>query len=732
MQTFPLNSNKTPAVSGWQKFTGSVTSPMFGVSPPEGFYVIDVDSYKDDSVKGKIEQVLGCCIDWERSHIQTTLNGGSHHAFIIPHNVHMLQGSDILGVKGFDTRASGRGYIASGEGYTVIDADIVTDRFDDFLPELPASAFEKLSTKAETTKAVALDVDSKMYRNASIEVLNDDETKLTPKQIKKILSNLPQEVGQDNDSWQRVCAGLKRQLLAMGKTEDELNTRDSWGYKVLAAWSAVRVDEAKIKGNKTLEQLVSEYDAQNFNRWCSYGLDDNGNQDGKLVTFASVVSLAGGIPRETKVVINPDTLQAETVDVDDHFYTHYVMEGGTGRYINKDTKQEYNAKGFDMEHALDTPVNNSGTPIKPTAHVHGKLEVVSDVIYTPNFKQVFIAEHNKRKYLNLYMEPTHRKRIRPQNEAVQVVKDHLEHLLDDPKERELIFYFLAHNIQYPGKKIPWGIILQGTPGDGKSFFSLLMRDVMGVDNVRIMNADTLQSTFSGWAAGQCMVFIEELKLDNYKKYEIVNRLKPYISNIMIEWTRKGKDPASVPNTSNYFCFTNHKDAIPIDDTDRRYAVFFSKWQGDSIDKFVNDNPDYYPDLYNYMFENISDIYHDFMEVKIPNWFLALQRAPVTDAKRHMIKLTKPVAQIDVELAVADFSDKVLLDEGETLNVTLLSKQGIAERMAENDDSMYANFPDPVSESLKLSRTLTAMGWHKVDARRKINGSRCTVYSRNQQ
>ena len=714
MQRFPLNKDKSPACSAWQVYSGGCSTPMFGVTPPTGYVVIDVDSYKNDNIQGEIEKVIGCSLDWEGSLLQTTMRGGTHHGFIIPNDVKILQGSDLLKVKGFDTRVSGKGYIASGEGYKVVDADCVTDRFDDFLPELPTKAIEALKVKT----SVVTSGDNQLFRKEETLVTNEDGSPLTREQVIGVLKNLPDEVGRDNASWLTVCAGLKRQLLAQGIDKEKVNDRNGNGFKILSNWSRQRFD-----GN---EDKWIETNKVNYTRWKSYNLDDEGD----IVTFKSVISLArnsGGLPQDKAIIESSATAMID----DCPFISNYVMKAKNGYYINKETLVETCKAAYDNMHINETPLNAKGSPQKPSNVSIGLVEVVSDVMYAPQFEKVFTLNGNGRKYLNFYQEP----RIDINNvtseeseKALNGIKSHLGHLISNDSERDLVLHYLAHNVQKPGKKLPWGIILQGAPGDGKSFFAEMMRGVMGIDNVRIMNADTLQSSFTGWAAGQCMVFIEELKLDNHKKYEIVNRMKPFIANPTIEWTRKGHDPLTVPNTSNYIAFTNYKDSVPLDDSDRRYAVIFSKWQGNSIQKFDNDNKDYYPSLYENMRDSLPAIRKALLDLKIPDEFLKLNRAPLTEARRQMINMSRSPAQIDIEDAIDDFKSKVLFNDGKSLNITELVNQVKISRAVSSDDELYSSFN--LSNSNMTTAILRNLNWSREEKRKKIEGKLCTIYNKN--
>lgn len=158
--------------------------------------------------------------------------------------------------------------------------------------------------------------------------------------------------------------------------------------------------------------------------------------------------------------------------------------------------------------------------------------------------------------------------------AIEMVKLHIELLVPDEMDRNLFLDYLAHNVQLPGKKIRWAPLLIGIEGDGKTHILNMIGAVMGAKNYRILNNKTLSSDFTGWATGQCMVGIEEVKLHNNDRFDIFNALKPIISNSGIEVHSKGKDPVTMPNYSNLFMLTNHPDALPVTANDRR--IFFLK------------------------------------------------------------------------------------------------------------------------------------------------------------
>ena len=156
--------------------------------------------------------------------------------------------------------------------------------------------------------------------------------------------------------------------------------------------------------------------------------------------------------------------------------------------------------------------------------------------------------------------------------AINTVLTHLELLVPDKTDRGLLIDFMAYCVQKPGQKIRWAPLLIGMQGDGKTALLILLGQVLGSRNVKMLSNKSLESDFTGWAGGHSLIGIEEVKLHNHNRFDIFNTLKPIISNDIIDVHAKGKDPITLPNFSNLFMLTNHPDAMPVTDSDRR--IFF--------------------------------------------------------------------------------------------------------------------------------------------------------------
>lgn len=740
---FPLTSRKTPAVpkdTAWQDYTGDVNSPMVGIMVPQGVYIIDVDLYKGVTTSD-IDELLGCELDWENAELQKTLNGGQHYAFACSDE--LRQGSNIFGLDGFDTRAAGKGYIATGEGYEDLTLFGLEDTLSDVdeLPELPKAAIDKLLDNKQ--ELILADEDDDL---SLLDVVNSQPIGLTEQEIKEYLALLPNSAAENQDDWYMV---------GMGVWHETQGSDEGWRlFDDFSRRSPANYDETK-----------------NRRRWDSFSNKSGTNP----ITFGSVIKLAGGARAEADVVVKLASIGIEEAETVDHIHDYmvnianskidnmtldtllkkiqkkhkeitgdnpslpsikkelkslkedkrsgdyiddYVFATRDGEYIDRHSKSTMGPRSFDVKHSRDTPTDQEGAEQSATNYVNNKIEIVESMMYVPMaLEHGDVFDHAGLTYLNSYI-PNNLPRVKAgTTDIVERLKGHIAHLLVDKKEQDLVINYIAHNVQYPGKKIPWCPVLQGVEGDGKSLLAEMTQIVLGYNNVRMMNASTLEAPFTGWAVGQCMTFIEELKIDNVRKYEVLNNLKPYITNPMIETTAKGKDPISALNTTNYFALTNFQDAIPINENDRRYAVFFSQWQNrEKLQAFMNENPDYYSSLYTDMRASGGELLDWLLTHKIPDSFKALNRAPDTAAKQRMVEITKSPGRIAVEDALSEFADQVISED--ELNITMLQNLVRNTQQFDMNNTTYEEFP--MTRALK--NVLLDMGWQPNGRKRAGDGS----------
>ena len=155
--------------------------------------------------------------------------------------------------------------------------------------------------------------------------------------------------------------------------------------------------------------------------------------------------------------------------------------------------------------------------------------------------------------------------------------------------------------------------------------------------MKTITSTEIRSAYNDWAYGSSLITIEELKVSGQNRYQILDIIKPLITNKEIAINQKYMDSYSVLNTCNYLALTNHKDAIPITDSDRRWFVTFARFQSKQELQEHLKQP-----LHEYFKQLMEGLEHPrflkkyFLDIEIPDWFKNLIAAPQSDSRRLLI------------------------------------------------------------------------------------------------
>lgn len=298
------------------------------------------------------------------------------------------------------------------------------------------------------------------------------------------------------------------------------------------------------------------------------------------------------------------------------------------------------------------------TPEAVAAHVAlnlHQIEIVENRMYMPGEDAIFTV--NRRRYVNNYDERNvvktpdvidehHRKNV-------EIVVGHAEHLFPVPRDRGLFLDYLAHIIQ-GGPRIDWAILMQGTEQDGKTFWARLLSAILGWENVHNLQADALEEKFTPWAEGCQVNFFEEIKLHGHNRFDVLNKLKPKITNPTVDVRRMGIDRYQVINTANYILTTNYRDALPLDKNDSRYFVLFSRFQSqDALNEFKANDPTYYQRLHDALDESGGAIRRWFLDRVPSKEFNHTGRAPFSAARKEMVSYAMTEEQQVLEEIISE-------------------------------------------------------------------------------
>lgn len=208
----------------------------------------------------------------------------------------------------------------------------------------------------------------------------------------------------------------------------------------------------------------------------------------------------------------------------------------------------------------------------------------------------------------------------------QLFVDHIN--LVTPEYQEIVLDFLAYQVQNVGKKMKWALVIQGTEGIGKSFIGAVMKKLLGENNVGTPSNENMREQFNLWARACALCIVEEFM--TFGRQELMNKLKPMITDNQIMIRTMRVDSFPVPNRFNIMGFTNYRNALKLDKYDRRYCVIHSdmKPQGKV----------YYEKLFAMLNDDVQvgGLLNFLMERDLSK-FAPHAHAPMTDAKIQAIE-----------------------------------------------------------------------------------------------
>lgn len=298
----------------------------------------------------------------------------------------------------------------------------------------------------------------------------------------------------------------------------------------------------------------------------------------------------------------------------------------------------------------------------------------------------------------------------------ELCRAHLQNLF--PRDWRIIEQWLAHVVQNPGEKIKWCLTLLGEEGDGKNTIAAMLQAALGPRHVGVVSTSELQETFTEWAQGVTVSVLEEVYIPGKKREEVMNKLKPFITDVDGRCSRKGKPGLSFVNCTSYLALTNHEDALAPATKDRRYGIYRTRFKDEDSHLNVEDElpQAYFDALYDVIRNRPGEIAAWLHSVDTAT--LPLKRAPSSEAKADMISATRPVIWQQVEEAL-------LMDApGIYPTVLILGKL--------RDVIMGDKIRGKRVENTALAKVLHQMGWRRADApqgRMKYNGEPVVVYYR---
>ena len=571
---------------------------------------------------------------------------------------------------------------------------------------------------------------------------------MTPDEVDSLLENYPAD-GKDYDEWVRVGMALYHQFrgsedgflrwIAWSEQSPKHNPRQmgmKWRSFGGAARPVTMASIIKLAGGRSKAVEIAptgstfvalETEAVGVRTLEAYTAFRNKisslgeaqlRTDMRMMIASKVYDVFGKGAGMTKAVINksfkPTKAKSDGFfgDADaPEWAKDMVYCSGENTFERVSTRHSIKPDAFRITHAGKVEVIGSELDAVTYLMRNNLIPTVDTKMYWPGAERIFTLE-NQLKCLNTYdksgAEPC--EGIGPDEQAViDRFMAHVALTVASEREQRIVLDFMAFVYQNPGKRVQWALLLKGIEGNGKSYFFRVMQAILG-SQASVVSTTAIDSAFTGWAEGSILACIEEIRISGVNKYAILDKMKPIISNDTIPVVHKNKNEKHIPNFTSYMMMTNHADAIPVGDNDRRYCVIFTR-QTRKEDLFAELGGKegalaYFGELFGDL-ERRPDVFARFFtDYEISDDFSPTGRAPETEGLSDMRNMHISEDRENVENALADYACDIVGQD--LIDVTYLNRQAV---MGGKEMPMTS----------KLAHILSDMGYVQIEGRKvKIN------------
>lgn len=217
---------------------------------------------------------------------------------------------------------------------------------------------------------------------------------------------------------------------------------------------------------------------------------------------------------------------------------------------------------------------------------------------------------------------------------------HLHKLFPNERDREIIISFMSACVQYPGHKIQWAPLIQGTEGNGKTLFTRCVAYAVGHRYTHFPPASEIGEKFNAWVFENLFIGVEDIYVPQ-QKMEVLEILKPMITSDRLARRAMQQDQSMHDLCANFMFNSNHKDAIRKTENDRRFAVFYTPQQSASDLTRDGMQGDYFPNLYNWLkyeegYEKVAYYLKNYPIRDEFNPTKGCQRAPITSSTNEAV------------------------------------------------------------------------------------------------
>lgn len=232
------------------------------------------------------------------------------------------------------------------------------------------------------------------------------------------------------------------------------------------------------------------------------------------------------------------------------------------------------------------------------------------------------------------------------NEGVKLLKRLLTDLFPEKTHRAMVMDFIAHCVRFPDQKLKYALLIKGSENEGKTMIADLVSELLGQHNCSLIGSDQLKEKFNGWSYERLFCVVEEIRVPGREAHEVLNKLKPVITNLVIPVRRMNKDVERELNFCNLYLTTNHEDCLPLEEDNSRFLVLFTRFRTNAEVKqwhrelMAQEGRIYTRDLWDHIHQRPGQFLEAILKYQFSEFYDPQGRAPDTVFKRIMAEDAK--------------------------------------------------------------------------------------------
>jgi Family of unknown function (DUF5906) len=259
--------------------------------------------------------------------------------------------------------------------------------------------------------------------------------------------------------------------------------------------------------------------------------------------------------------------------------------------------------------------------------------------------------------VNMWTRPTIADAELPEDweQRAAVFTTHLGYLIPDVTERNNVVRWIAQRFQKPEVLPSWHLLLvaENAHGTGRNWLARFLKGAMSsyVQEALPLRR-ILDGNFNAEVESAIIGIVDEIREGGNEYWKHAEALKSFLSEKTRVINKKYRAPYEVQNYLGVMMFSNHIDALPIDNADRR--IYVARCTEEARDSAYFD----------YIYDAIKDpatiraLYELMLRTDLKG-FSVEGRAPMTAAKQRMIEESRSDEEGELRAIIKEWPSDII-------------------------------------------------------------------------